>query len=80
MSKTGDALVDALVAAFLKHDAEEWGAGPMSDFIEERLRASGIELVDEERLAAIDWDGLSRVEIPDLAPAIMAALRGADPA
>lgn len=30
-------LVDALVAAFEKHPRDEWGEGPLSDFIEDYL-------------------------------------------
>jgi hypothetical protein len=32
-------LVDAITAAFEKHDPEEWGPGPLSDFIEEYMAA-----------------------------------------
>jgi hypothetical protein len=32
-------LVDVLAEAFELHDPEEWGPGPLSDFIEERIPA-----------------------------------------
>ena len=51
MSESRRTLVEAITAAFEKHDPEEWRPGPLSDFIEE---AMGDSLAIEAEAETVD--------------------------